>query len=159
MRTRWWSTINTPSACSPQLTRSWRACTPLSVCPRKPRFSGELLALFLKAGDEHSRQEEYELLAHASVQSGDLSRARDLYQRLAPWSLRTPCTWRTTSRCSTARRNYRGCKASSCGEAAVVGTSWRPLLLPFTSTIPMKSRWLSAPRSPTPNSLSPTNSC
>src|SRR6202047_2033851 len=48
-----------------------------------PASLEKLLALFLKAGDNTHVTEVYELLAHASVQSGDLSRARDLYQKLA----------------------------------------------------------------------------
>jgi tetratricopeptide (TPR) repeat protein len=43
----------------------------------------KLLDLFHKAGDNSHISEVIELLAHASVQSGDLSRARDLYQKLA----------------------------------------------------------------------------
>jgi tetratricopeptide (TPR) repeat protein len=42
-----------------------------------------LLDLFHKAGETTHVGEVMELLAHASVQSGDLPRARDLYQRLA----------------------------------------------------------------------------
>ena len=43
----------------------------------------KLLDLFHKAGDNSHISEVIELLAHASVQSGDLPRARDLYQKLA----------------------------------------------------------------------------
>jgi tetratricopeptide (TPR) repeat protein len=43
----------------------------------------KLLDLFHKAGETTHVGEVMELLAHASVQSGDLPRARDLYQRLA----------------------------------------------------------------------------
>ena len=43
----------------------------------------KLLDLFHKAGENTHVSEVYELLAHASVQSGDLPRARDLYQKLA----------------------------------------------------------------------------
>jgi tetratricopeptide (TPR) repeat protein len=42
----------------------------------------KLLDLFQKAGESTHISEVLELLAHASVQSGDLVRARDLYQRL-----------------------------------------------------------------------------
>jgi tetratricopeptide (TPR) repeat protein len=48
-----------------------------------PASLEKLLALFNKAGENTHVTEVYELLAHASVQSGDLSRARDLYQKLA----------------------------------------------------------------------------
>ncbi len=43
----------------------------------------KLLDLFNKAGETTHVGEVLELLAHASVQSGDLARARDLYQKLA----------------------------------------------------------------------------
>jgi pilus assembly protein FimV len=43
----------------------------------------KLLDLFHKAGDSSHVSEVMELLAHASVQSGDLTRSRDLYQKLA----------------------------------------------------------------------------
>jgi tetratricopeptide (TPR) repeat protein len=43
----------------------------------------KLLDLFQKAGENTHVSEVIELLAHASVQSGDLTRARDLYQKLA----------------------------------------------------------------------------
>jgi pilus assembly protein FimV len=48
-----------------------------------PASLQKLLNLFEKAGDTTHLSEVIELLAHASVQSGDLSRARDLYQKLA----------------------------------------------------------------------------
>ena len=43
----------------------------------------KLLDLFQKAGETTHIGEVTELLAHASVQAGDLSRAKDLYQKLA----------------------------------------------------------------------------
>ncbi len=43
----------------------------------------KLLDLFNKAGETTHTSEVMELLAHASVQSGDLGRSRDLYQKLA----------------------------------------------------------------------------
>jgi tetratricopeptide (TPR) repeat protein len=48
-----------------------------------PASLEKLLDLFHKAGESTHITEVIELLAHASVQSGDLHRARDLYQRLA----------------------------------------------------------------------------
>ena len=47
-----------------------------------PASLEKLLDLFHKAGDNSHTTEVIELLAHASVQSGNLSRARDLYQKL-----------------------------------------------------------------------------
>jgi pilus assembly protein FimV len=48
-----------------------------------PASLEKLLDLFQKAGESTHLTEVIELLAHASVQSGDLVRARDLYQKLA----------------------------------------------------------------------------
>jgi pilus assembly protein FimV len=48
-----------------------------------PASLEKLLDLFQKAGDTTHISEVIELLAHASVQAGDLLRARDLYQKLA----------------------------------------------------------------------------
>jgi tetratricopeptide (TPR) repeat protein len=48
-----------------------------------PASLEKLLALFQKAGESTHLTEVIELLAHASVQTGDLARARDLYQKLA----------------------------------------------------------------------------
>jgi tetratricopeptide (TPR) repeat protein len=48
-----------------------------------PASLEKLLDLFQKAGESTHLTEVTELLAHASVQSGDLPRARDLYQKLA----------------------------------------------------------------------------
>jgi pilus assembly protein FimV len=48
-----------------------------------PASLEKLLDLFQKAGESTHVSEVIELLAHASVQAGDLPRARDLYQKLA----------------------------------------------------------------------------
>jgi len=48
-----------------------------------PASLEKLLDLLQKAGESTHITEVIELLAHASVQSGDLHRARDLYQKLA----------------------------------------------------------------------------
>jgi tetratricopeptide (TPR) repeat protein len=48
-----------------------------------PASLEKLLDLFQKAGESTHITEVMELLAHASVQSGDLPRARDLYRKLA----------------------------------------------------------------------------
>jgi len=47
-----------------------------------PSALEKLLELFHKAGDQSQINEVSELLAHASVQAGDLPKARDLYRRL-----------------------------------------------------------------------------
>jgi tetratricopeptide (TPR) repeat protein len=48
-----------------------------------PASLEKLLDLFQKAGESTHITEVTELLAHASVQSGDMPRARDLYQKLS----------------------------------------------------------------------------
>ncbi|HST12985.1 MAG TPA: tetratricopeptide repeat protein [Terriglobales bacterium] len=53
---------------------------PLST---NPAALEKVLDLFHRCGDQSHDAEVNELLAHASVQSGDLARARDLYQGLA----------------------------------------------------------------------------
>jgi pilus assembly protein FimV len=50
----------------------------------------KVLDLFHKAGDQSHDTEVHELLAHASVQSGDLARARDLYEGLAEQEPQNP---------------------------------------------------------------------
>jgi len=47
-----------------------------------PASLEKLIDIFHKAGETTHLSEVIELLAHASVQSGDLTRARDLYQKL-----------------------------------------------------------------------------
>jgi tetratricopeptide (TPR) repeat protein len=55
-----------------------------------PASLEKLEELFHKAGDQSHINEVHELLAHACVQSGDLSRARDLYQGLAEQEPQNP---------------------------------------------------------------------
>ena len=50
----------------------------------------KLLDLFHKAGENTHTSEVMELLAHASVQAGDLARSRDLYQKLAQLEPQNP---------------------------------------------------------------------
>jgi tetratricopeptide (TPR) repeat protein len=50
----------------------------------------KLLDLFHKAGENTHVSEVIELLAHASVQAGDLPRAKDLYQKLASLEPQNP---------------------------------------------------------------------
>ena len=57
--------------------------TIISHVRETPASLETLLDLFNKAGDTSHISEVKELLAHASVQSGDLAKARDLYQSLA----------------------------------------------------------------------------
>jgi pilus assembly protein FimV len=60
---------------------------PLSTNP--PALE-KVLDLFHKAGDQSHDTEVHELLAHASVQSGDFARARDLYEGLAEQEPQNP---------------------------------------------------------------------
>ncbi|HWX92663.1 MAG TPA: tetratricopeptide repeat protein [Terriglobales bacterium] len=55
-----------------------------------PASLEKLEELFHKAGDQSHITEVHELLAHACVQSGELSRARDLYQGLAEQEPQNP---------------------------------------------------------------------
>jgi pilus assembly protein FimV len=61
--------------------------SPLSA---NPAALEKILALFAKAGDQSHQTEINELLAHACVQSGDLVRARDLYQGLTEQEPQNP---------------------------------------------------------------------
>jgi pilus assembly protein FimV len=55
-----------------------------------PSALEKLLELFKKAGDQSHLAEVNELLAHAYVQSGELAKARDLYQGLAEQEPQNP---------------------------------------------------------------------
>ena len=55
-----------------------------------PATLEQLVQLFKKAGDQSHLAEVNELLAHAYVQSGELARARDLYQLLAEQEPQNP---------------------------------------------------------------------
>jgi pilus assembly protein FimV len=55
-----------------------------------PSALEKLLDLFHKAGDQSHINEVNELLAHACVQSGELAKARDLYQSLAEQEPQNP---------------------------------------------------------------------
>jgi tetratricopeptide (TPR) repeat protein len=55
-----------------------------------PAALEKVLELFQKAGDQSHLSEVHELLAHACVQSGEFSRAKDLYQNLAEQEPQNP---------------------------------------------------------------------
>src|ERR1700746_2489853 len=55
-----------------------------------PATLEQLVQLFKKAGDQSHLAEVNELLAHAYVQSGELAKARDLYQSLAEQEPQNP---------------------------------------------------------------------
>jgi len=62
----------------------------ISPLSNNPAALEKVLELFQKAGDQSHTAEVYELLAHAYVQAGELSRARDLYQSLAEQEPQNP---------------------------------------------------------------------
>jgi len=62
----------------------------ISPLSNNPAALEKVLELFQKAGDQSHTTEVYELLAHAYVQAGELSRARDLYQSLAEQEPQNP---------------------------------------------------------------------
>ena len=79
------SSTSTPNACWRKTpTRFSRACTPSSgTCATIPTPCRSCSTCSTKPERTPHVSEVIELLAHASVQSGDLPRARDLYQKLA----------------------------------------------------------------------------
>ena len=122
-----------------------------------PASLEKLLDLFHKAGETTHITEVIELLAHASVQSGDLPRARDLYQKLATMEPGNPLHM----------NNYQQVVSQIGGDSGAtlisVGRSGRyrrrtgsHCSIRSTSTIPTQWRWQFAPRSPMPNFSSPT---
>jgi pilus assembly protein FimV len=62
----------------------------ISPLSNNPVALEKVLELFQKAGDQSHTTEVHELLAHAYVQAGELSRARDLYQGLAEQEPQNP---------------------------------------------------------------------
>ena len=62
----------------------------ISPVSGNPAALEKLVELFHRAGDQSHINEVNELLAHASVQAGDLARARDLYQQLAEQEPQNP---------------------------------------------------------------------
>ena len=64
--------------------------TYISKVKDDPKALEDLNTLFQKAGDSSHVAEIMELLAHACVQQGDLSRARDLYKELATMEPENP---------------------------------------------------------------------
>ena len=77
--------ISTPNACWRKIPTKFSDSlhTIIGHVRENPDSLQKLLDLFNKAGENTHVSEVIELLAHASVQSGDLTRARDLYQKLA----------------------------------------------------------------------------
>jgi len=80
----------------------------------------KLLALFQKAGDTTHITEVIELLAHASVQAGDLPRARDLYQKLAAMEPGNPLHMDSYQQVVSQLGGASATKVISADEAAII---------------------------------------
>src|ERR1700693_3491221 len=80
----------------------------------------KLLDLFQKAGESTHITEVMELLAHASVQSGDLPRARDLYQKLATMEPGNPLHMASYQQVVSQIGGDANAKLISAEEAAVI---------------------------------------
>jgi pilus assembly protein FimV len=80
----------------------------------------KLLDLFNKAGETTHVGEVCELLAHASVQSGDLSRARDLYQKLATLEPQNPLHMQNYQQVVSQLGGSTGAKLITPEEAVVL---------------------------------------
>ena len=85
-----------------------------------PASLEKLLDLFHKAGDTSHTTEVIELLAHASVQSGDLPRARDLYQKLATMEPGNPLHMNNYQQVAGQIGGDSGATLISAEEAAVI---------------------------------------
>ncbi len=85
-----------------------------------PASLEKLLDLFQKAGETTHITEVIELLAHASVQSGDLPRARDLYQKLATMEPGNPLHMNNYQQVVSQIGGDSGAKLISAEEAAVI---------------------------------------
>jgi tetratricopeptide (TPR) repeat protein len=85
-----------------------------------PASLEKLLDLFQKAGENTHVTEVLELLAHASVQSGDLPRARDLYQKLATMEPGNPLHMNNYQQVVSQLGGPSATKPISAEEAAVI---------------------------------------
>ncbi|MGC2554269.1 MAG: tetratricopeptide repeat protein [Candidatus Sulfotelmatobacter sp.] len=85
-----------------------------------PASLEKLLDLFHKAGDNSHTTEVIELLAHASVQSGDLPRARDLYQKLTTMEPGNPLHMSNYQQVASQVSGDSGATLISAEEATVI---------------------------------------
>ncbi len=85
-----------------------------------PASLEKLLDLFQKAGESTHLTEVIELLAHASVQTGDLPRARDLYQKLATVEPGNPLHMNNYQQVVSQLGGPSAAKLISAEEAAVI---------------------------------------
>ncbi|HME36136.1 MAG TPA: tetratricopeptide repeat protein [Candidatus Sulfotelmatobacter sp.] len=80
----------------------------------------KLLDLFNKAGENTHVSEVIELLAHASVQAGDLPKARDLYQKLATVEPQNPLHMQNYQQVVSQLGGTSGSKLITPDEAVVL---------------------------------------
>jgi tetratricopeptide (TPR) repeat protein len=85
-----------------------------------PASLEKLLDLFNKAGETTHITEVTELLAHASVQAGDLPRARDLYQKLATMEPGNPLHMSNYQQVASQIGGDSGASLISAEEAVVI---------------------------------------
>jgi pilus assembly protein FimV len=85
-----------------------------------PASLEKLLDLFHKAGENTHVTEVLELLAHASVQSGDLARARELYQKLATMEPGNPLHMKNYQQVVSQLGGPSASKLFTAEEAAVI---------------------------------------
>ncbi|MGB8114963.1 MAG: tetratricopeptide repeat protein [Candidatus Sulfotelmatobacter sp.] len=85
-----------------------------------PASLEKLLDLFQKAGENTHITEVIELLAHASVQSGDMIRARDLYQKLTSMEPGNPLHMTNYQQVVSQLSGASGARLISAEEAAVI---------------------------------------
>ncbi len=85
-----------------------------------PASLEKLLDLFHKAGESTHTTEVIELLAHASVQSGDLPRARDLYQKLTTMEPGNPLHMSNYQQVASQLSGDSGVSLITSEEAAVI---------------------------------------
>jgi|HubBroStandDraft_1064217.scaffolds.fasta_scaffold00429_21 tetratricopeptide (TPR) repeat protein len=85
-----------------------------------PASLEKLLDLFQKAGESTHITEVIELLAHASVQAGDLLRARDLYQKLATMEPGNPLHMDNYQQVVSQIGGDSGARLITAEEAAVI---------------------------------------
>ena len=85
-----------------------------------PASLEKLLDLFQKAGENTHITEVLELLAHASVQAGDLVRARDLYQKLATLEPQNALHMNSYQQVVNQLGGTSGIKLITAEEAAVI---------------------------------------
>jgi tetratricopeptide (TPR) repeat protein len=85
-----------------------------------PQHLHTLLDLFQRAGEETHVNEVNELLAHASVQGGELQQARDLYQKLAAAEPGNPLHMQNYEQVVSMMGDHVGSRLITAEEGAVI---------------------------------------